>query len=160
MLVDAIKIAGFSLALAVATSSSASSQAAGKTEADDARTGIELTLNKVAEMVAKGAPVNEVAHALYEDDVMITGEGEKALYPNLSSFKARLEYFLQDAAGCSLNIVDPIRHSGNLAVAFVREHCKAADAGGTASDARVLYVFRKGSKGWRVTMEMFGSGAM
>ena len=161
MLIDARKFAGFSIAAAVVGCISAASLAAETAKPDDARAGIERTLQKVDALVKKrGASVREVAEALYEDDLMITGEGEKGVYRDLATFKPRLEFFMKNAPTCSLKIVEPIRHSGNLAVSFVAEHCDAPAAGGEASDNRVIYVFRKGAKGWRVTMEMFGMGAV
>ncbi len=36
----------------------------------------------------------------------------------------------------------------------------AAIAAFKSKDARILWVFRNGKKGWRVTMEMFGWGAL
>jgi SnoaL-like domain len=160
MLAKAIKIAGFSLSVAAAAGLGSPLQAAGTTHTDDARAGIQLTMDTVDAMVTKGAPVKDIAAAFYDNDLMVVGEGEEHLYINLASFISRLEFFLKNGGKCSIKLVDPIRHSGNLAVAFAAEHCVAADAAATASDARVLYVFRKGSKGWRVTMEMFGSGAV
>lgn len=122
----------------------------------DAKSGIEATLDKTNELLAKGASAKEVADVMYEDDLTIIGEGEKALYPNLKSFMKPLEGYLTNPT-CRLKVVDTIRHSGSLAVAWVQEHC---DAHGSeaAEDYRIMYVFRKSAKGWRVTMEMFGAG--
>jgi ketosteroid isomerase-like protein len=95
---------------------------------------------------------------MYERDLMIIGEGEKSLYKDLKSFMGPLASYAAEGTRCNLSVVDPIRASGNLAVAFIFEHCAAAKAGDKDEDGRILYVFRKGAKGWRVTMEMFGWG--
>lgn len=118
--------------------------------------GINATFAKVHELLARGAPATEIAEVLYEDDLTITGEGEKSLYPDLKSFVGPLQDYTRNPT-CRLTVVDKIRHSGNLAVAWVAEHCEA-HAGQKAEDYRIMYVFRNGAKGWRVTMEQFGAG--
>jgi ketosteroid isomerase-like protein len=121
-----------------------------------ARAGVQATLTRVNELFAKGGSAQEVADVLYEDDLTVTGEGEKSLYPNLKSFMQPLAGYLTNPT-CKLSLVDKIRHSGNLAVAWVHEHCDAHGAE-KAEDYRIMYVFRKSSKGWRATMELFVSG--
>lgn len=125
-------------------------------EPADAKAGVEATISKTNALVAKGASAKEVADVLYDEDLTIIGEGEKSLYPNLKSFMKPLEGYLTNPT-CRLQMVDKLRHSGNLAVAWVHEHC---DAHGieAAEDYRIIYVFRKSAKGWRATMEMFGVG--
>jgi ketosteroid isomerase-like protein len=122
----------------------------------DARVGVEATLNKVNDLFAKGGSAQQVADVLYEDDLTVTGEGEKGLYPNLESFMKPLAGYLTNPT-CRLTLADKIRHSGNLAVAWVQEHCDHHGAE-KAEDYRIMYVFRKSSKGWRTTMELFVSG--
>lgn len=123
-----------------------------------ARAEVQNTLDRVNALLKKNAPVQAIADAMYEDDLMITGEGEKGLYRDLKSFMGPLAEYVKDGSRCNLKIVDPIRASGDLAVAFVFEHCSAAKAGEKDDDARILYVFRKGTHGYRVTMESFGWG--
>ena len=123
-----------------------------------ARAGVQETLDRVNALLKKNASAQLIADAMYEDDLMITGEGEKGLYRDLKSFMGQLAEYVKDGARCDLKVVDPIRASGDLAVAFIFEHCAAAKAGEKDDDARILYVFRKGAHGYRVTMEMFGWG--
>jgi ketosteroid isomerase-like protein len=122
----------------------------------DPKAGVEATLNKVNELFAKGGSAEEFADALYESDLTVTGEGEKALYPNLKSFMQPLAGYLTNPT-CKLSLVNKVHSSGNLAVAWVQEHC---DDHGTerAEDYRIIYVFHRGAKGWRATMEMFVAG--
>ena len=122
----------------------------------DAEAGVAATISKTNELVARGASAKEMADVLYEQDLTIIGEGEKSLYPNLKSFMKPLAGFLTNPT-CRLEVVNKIRHSGNLAVAWVHEHCDA-HAAEPVTDYRILYVFRKSSMGWRTTMEMFGVG--
>ena len=123
---------------------------------DDGQAGVEATLAKVNALVARGGSAKEIADAFYEDDLTITGDGETGLYPDLKSFMKRLEIYSTNPT-CRLNVVNKIRTSNTLAVAWVQEHC---DAHGheSAEDYRILYVFRKSPKGWRTTMELFQKG--
>lgn len=124
--------------------------------AQDALKGINATFDKVHQILARSGSAKEIADVLYEDDLTITGEGEKSLYPDLASFMEPLQAYTRNPT-CRLTVIDKIRHSGNLAVAWVAEHCDAHE-GEAAEDYRIMYVFRNGAKGWRVTMEMFGAG--
>jgi ketosteroid isomerase-like protein len=123
-----------------------------------ARAGVQKTIDRVNALLKKNASAQIIADAMYEDDLMITGEGEKGLYRDLKSFMGPLAEYVKDGNRCDLKVVDPIRASGDLAVAFIFEHCAAAKAGEKDDDARILYVFRQGAHGYRVTMEMFGWG--
>ncbi|MGE3599233.1 MAG: hypothetical protein AB7N70_27175 [Dehalococcoidia bacterium] len=124
--------------------------------AADVEAGINATFAKVHELLARGASGAEVAEVLYEDDLTITGEGEKGLYPDLKSFIEPLHAYTRNPT-CRLKVVDKVRHSGDLAAAWVAEHCDAHEKD-AAEDYRMIYVFRNGPKGWRVTMEMFAVG--
>jgi hypothetical protein len=137
---------------------SSAAQAATPAAPGTARAGIQKTIDETNVLLKRGASAQEIADVMYEPDLMIIGEGEKSLYRDLKSFMGPLATYVADGTRCNLSIVDPIRASGNLAVAFIFEHCAAAKAGDKDEDARILYVFREGAKGWRVTMEMFGWG--
>jgi hypothetical protein len=123
-----------------------------------ARAGVQKTIDRVNALLKNNASARVIADAMYEDDLMITGEGEKSLYRDLKSFMGPLAEYVKDGTRCDLKVVDPIRASGDLAVAFIFEHCAAAKAGEEDDDARILYVFCRGPHSYRVTMEMFGWG--
>ncbi len=109
-------------------------------------------------LLKKYAPVQAIADAMYENDLMITDEGEKGLYCDMKSFTGPLAEYVKDGSCCNLKMVDPIRASGDLAATFIFEHCAAAEAGEKDDDARILYVIRNGANGYRVTMESLGCG--
>jgi ketosteroid isomerase-like protein len=150
------KMALLATLMVVGTLHAPSALSAPESGHDDAQTGIETVIKKYNALVARGASAKEVAELLYEDDLTIIGEGEKSLYPNLASFMKPLEGYLGNPT-CRLALVDKIRHSGDVAAAWMLEHCEV-HGNSPKEDYRVLYVFRKGTKGWRVTMEMFGAG--
>ncbi|MBL8266004.1 MAG: nuclear transport factor 2 family protein [Steroidobacter sp.] len=123
-----------------------------------ARAGIQSTVDKANALFHRSASAEEIAAALFEDDLMVTGEGEKGSYRNLKSFMGSLAAHTAAGPRCTLAIVDPIRSSGDLAVAFLAEHCTAAKAGEPEEDTRVMFAFRNGAHGWRVTMASFSIG--
>jgi ketosteroid isomerase-like protein len=122
----------------------------------DVTAELEAVIRKGEAIGARGGSAEEIADAFYEDDLTFTGEGEKGMYPNLKSFMKPLYDYTRNPT-CRMKIVDRVRHSGNIAVAWVAEHCEASGKD-PAADYRVIYVFRNGKKGWRVTMEMFTTG--
>jgi ketosteroid isomerase-like protein len=123
-----------------------------------ARAGIQSTIDKANALFHRSAPAEEIATALFEDDLMVTGEGEKGSYRDLQSFMGQLAAHTAAGPRCTLAIVDPIRSSGDLAVAFLSEHCTAEKAGDEEEYTRVMFAFRKGANGWRVTMASFNFG--
>ena len=160
MITDRRKLATLLFAI-VATAgmcAAAAAAAADKAVGDAARTGIQATIDKTNALMKRNGSLKDFTDIFYEDDLMIIGEGEKSLYRGLPSFMNRLKFYLEDQTRCSLKIIDPIRDSGSLAAAFIHEHCDPAKAGEAGEDYRILYVFRHGAKGWRVTMELFTPG--
>jgi ketosteroid isomerase-like protein len=131
---------------------------AGAADRNDVRDGIQATIDKTNALQKRNAPGREIAAALFEDDLMITGEGESRGYVGLASFIDTFIRLSASAVNCDLKLVDPVRSSGNLAVAFVTQHCTASKAGEKDEDSRVLFVFHKGVKGWRVTMGHWSGG--
>src|SRR5262249_46208194 len=125
-------------------------------EQDRVTAEIEAVIRKGEAIGARGGSAQEIAEAFYEDDLTFVDEGEKALYPDLKSFMQPLQDYTRNPT-CRMKVVDHVRHSGALAVAWVAEHCDASGKA-PAADYRVIYVFRNGKKGWRVTMEMFTTG--
>jgi hypothetical protein len=55
-----------------------------------ARVGVQKTIDRVNALLKNNASARVIADAMYEDDLMITGEGEKRLYLDLKSFMGPL----------------------------------------------------------------------
>lgn len=147
-------LTAFGIAIALAAGLSASAN-----DRNDVRDGIQATIDKTNALQKRNAPGREIAAVLFEDDLMITGEGESKGYTGLASFMDTFVRLSAGAANCDLKLIDPVRSSGNMAAAFLSQHCTASKAGEKEEDSRVLFVFRKGEKGWRVTMGHWSGGA-
>jgi ketosteroid isomerase-like protein len=119
---------------------------------------VKATIDKTNALMKRNGSLKEFMDVFYEDDLLITGEGEKVFYRGLKSFEKPLAGYLANQTNVTLTVLDPVRSSGNMAVAFIHEHEEPAKAGESPDDYRILYVFRKGPKGCRVTMELFTSG--
>ena len=117
MIASASKIwPGVILAAAAFVGTPATAMAADKAAAsDEASAGVHSTIDKSNALMKRNGPLNEFIELFYEDDLMIIGEGEKALYRGMPSFAKRLAYYMEDQTHCSLKIIDPVRSSGNLA---------------------------------------------
>lgn len=148
----ATRLTAISLAAAIAPGFAAAA------DLSQARAGIQSTVDRTNALFHRSASAEEIAAVLFEDDLMVTGEGEKGSYRDLKSFMGQLAAHTAAGPRCTLAIVDPIRSSGDLAVAFLSEHCTPAKAGEPDEDTRVMFAFRKGAHGWRVTMASFSLG--
>jgi ketosteroid isomerase-like protein len=129
-------------------------------KADDDTATVKAELDQffqnAGDVINNTGSAKALADVFYDDDLNIIGEPDKHMYTNLQSYMGPLQGYL-DSRACELKVVGTPRHSGNLAVAFVKEHCGQYKTVPPA-DYRVMYVLRKGPKGWRVTMELWQHG--
>lgn len=109
--------------------------------------------------IDRHASTAEVAHIFYNDDLVVTIQGDKT-YHGLQSFMRPLAGYLQGIERCHFKLMKPVQHSGEVAAAFVQERCDPAKPGDAAEDLRILYVFKHGPKGWRVSQESAMEGVM
>jgi len=149
-------------AVAVATMCVAPHLRAADHAKDDAiRAAIQATLDRAKAVAARGGSAEEFARTLDDPDLMITGQGDKTYYGRRAFVQREGEYIKEgaDPTRCFLRLVGPIRHSGELASAFIHEYCNPDKKGAGAYSYRVLAVFRDdGPHGWREIQELFVEG--
>jgi len=114
--------------------------------------------DQAAVVLNNGGSAKDVAEVFWDDDLDIVGERESRLNSDLKSWLPIFQEYLGNRT-CQLRIVGEPRISGDLAAVFVHEHADKYNEH-PAEDYRMLCVLRKGPKGWRVTMEMFGPGLL
>jgi fermentation-respiration switch protein FrsA (DUF1100 family) len=119
---------------------------------------IAALFERASMVLNNGGSANDVAKVFWDDDLNIVGPRENRLYTNVQSWLGPFQEYLGHR-NTQLRIVGEPRISGDLAAVFVHEHADAYKEY-PAEDYRMLCVLRKGPKGWRVTMEMFGPGAL
>jgi hypothetical protein len=117
---------------------------------------LTVAMNKAVAIAHQPGQTKALAESFYEDDLTITGEGFDKFYPNLPSFMDTLAEVTKNPT-CNLRLIGKPETSGRLAVSWFAEHCDTYKDM-PAEDYRILYVWRKGQKGWRVTMESFSRG--
>jgi ketosteroid isomerase-like protein len=147
--------AGVLLVLAV----TAGSTLAG-TRQQDAAMGVKALIEQTNALMKRHGSLKEFTELFFEDDLMIAGEGDKVFYKSLKAFEKPLAGYVADQTRCKLTVVDPVRASGTVAAAFVQMHCDPAKSDEQPVESRILYVFRKGAKGWRAMMEMYTAGVL
>jgi ketosteroid isomerase-like protein len=151
-------IAGLAVALMGALGVASTARAA--SEHDAAAAGVRAMIAQTNALMKRNGSLKDFMNLFYEKDIMITGEGETVFYKDLRSFEKPLAGYLANQTHCRLTIKSPIRSSGNIATAFLQEHCDPATSADKPEDYRILYVFRRNSKGWHVMMEMFTQGVL
>jgi len=129
-------------------------------EHDSAAAGVRAMIAQTNAMMKRNGSLKDFMDLFYDKDLMITGEGETVFYKDLKSFEKPLAGYLANQTHCKLTIKSPIRSSGNIATAFLQEHCDPATPAEKPEDYRILYVFRRNAKGWHVMMEMFTQGIL
>lgn len=126
---------------------------------DSAQAGILAMFASARAAIHRHASTEEVAHIFYNDDLVVAIQGDRA-YHGLRSFMRPLAGYLQGVERCHFKLMEPVQHSGDIAAAFVQEHCDPAKPGDAAEDLRILYVLKHGPKGWRVSQESAMEGVM
>jgi ketosteroid isomerase-like protein len=152
-----VALVGTLLALVGVTAANA---ALASTDAPDASAGVRALIERTNEVMRNHGSLEEFQETLFEEDVMLTGEGDKTFYRSRKEFESTLAQYVKGQFRCRLTVVDPVRSSGIMAAAFVQMHCDPEKAGDPPVESRILYVFRHGERGWRVMMEMYSAGRL
>jgi hypothetical protein len=142
-------------AASLALISAASAEQAAK---PDIAQQLQAVADKAIALTRQPGQTKALADLFYEDDLTITGEGFGKYYPNLASFTEPLAEATKNPS-CNLHLLGKPQSSGRLATAWFTEHCDAYKDM-PAEDYVTLYVWRKGPKGWRVTMESVTAGKL
>lgn len=125
-----------------------------------AAVGVKALIGRTNAVMKNHGSLREFEETFFEEDLMLTGEGDKTFYRSLQEFEKPLAGYVADQTRCKLSVIDPVRSSGVIAAAFVQLHCDPAKAGDAPVESRILYVFRNGKKGWRAMMEMYSAGVL
>lgn len=148
-------------ALVVATALSCTASAVEAADkAGSAAKGVKALVESTNALMKRHGSLQEFEDLFFEDDLMITGEGDKVFYKSRKAFEKPLAGYVTDQTRCKLTVVDPVRASGTIAAAFVQFHCDPAKATDQPVESRSLYVFRNGVRGWRAMMEMYSAGVL
>lgn len=124
-------------------------------------TEIQAVLDSVADSVQKGKGPAAVCDLLYADDALVVGEGlPEAVSGREGCISLLTEVLNEWGPGARVEYAwhDPIVGSVDTVSAMIQIKVTPADQAVTPFLYRVLYVWCRGTRGWRVTLEVFGLG--
>jgi ketosteroid isomerase-like protein len=134
--------------------------------ADDTKAQITQALHAVEKAFARGADGEELARMLYSDNVTMIGEGEdkasRGMETAIADSKGWLETLGPNGGkSCKYTIAEPVVASSTTFSSFLLLRCKAnPPVLPQDQDLRMMYVWEKNSKGWRVVLEMWAPGKL
>jgi ketosteroid isomerase-like protein len=146
-------------ALAGSSTAGAADPAAGDTKAQ-----IAQALHAVEKAFARDAGGEELARMLYTDNVTMIGEGEDKASRGMDTAIADSKGWLESLGPhggktCKYTIEEPVVASSTTFSSFLLLRCKAnPPVLPQDQDLRMMYVWEKTSKGWRVVLEMWAPG--
>ena len=132
--------------------------------ASRSKSEIALALHAVEEAFGRGADGEELARMLYADKVTMIGEGEDKASRGMATAIVDSKGWLETLGPngektCKYTIEEPVVASSTTFSSFLLLRCKAnPPVLPQDEDLRMMYVWEKSSKGWRVVLEMWAPG--
>lgn len=128
------------------------------------RTLEEITalLQDIEERLAAGAQADEVLPALYDENLIVVGDGDETASRGLASFRAALDELLSVAWAprpqCRYVLRHPLVLDQNAATTLVEFQVRPNEGRGEMQVYRAMYGWLRTPKGWRIQIEMYGTG--
>jgi hypothetical protein len=133
---------------------------------DKVKAQIMTKLHAIEAALARGDTAEQIARSMYADSLLMTGEGEKGSSRGMDDAIRDVQGWMDSLGpngtkGCKYSIPDPVVASARTFTSFVVLVCKANPPVLPADqELRMIYSWTKGPTGWRVVLEMWGSGVM
>lgn len=124
---------------------------------------IAEVLRGAADALRRGATAAEFAKMLYAPDVVVVGEGSPRAIRGVEAFLPHLTRLLEawgPNADLTFRIADPVIAAESVATILVDVHVAPKGAMSGAEYYRVVYAWIRAAGGWRVAVEMYGSGSL
>lgn len=128
------------------------------------RTLEEITalLRDVEQRLAAGAQADEILPALYDDEVIVVGDGDAKASRGVASFRDALHELLSVAWAprphCRYLLRHPLVLDQDAASMLVEFQVRPDEGRGDLQVYRAMYGWRRTPKGWRILVEMYGTG--
>jgi ketosteroid isomerase-like protein len=129
----------------------------------DVKRQLESVIQVAEAALASGADVAEFVDLLYDDGVVVVGDGWPVAIHGVQALLPKLEGMFKEWGSrpkMRLMLLDPILTEGSVATAFVDARVTPSGPGAAEERYRVLYAWKHGARGWRVALEMFAEGAI
>jgi ketosteroid isomerase-like protein len=137
---------------------------AAESVAAKSRAEIERVLAAVEQGFARAEDATTLSKRLYADDVVMVGEGATLASRGMKAAIQDVQEWY-DSLGpngmktCKYTIADPVVASSTTFSSFMLLHCAANPPKlPDGQDLRMMYIWKKGPKGWRVALEMYAPG--
>lgn len=124
---------------------------------------IRGVLASVKEAFGRGATAKEIVDLLYDQDLMLIGEGFPAASSGLKECLPLFEAAFQEwgpRPKLEMRISEPIQEADELAVTVVGVTCYPDVAGAEPVRYRMMAAWKPTSRGWRVVVETFTYGVL
>lgn len=126
---------------------------------------IQAVLTEVESFTAQGGmgQTRAFAELMYDDDVLLVGEGDTAMVRGIHEAIARVASAVSEwgeGSRLKFRLNEPVLSSGLLLSAMMDAECHPEKPGAEIIRYRVLAVWKRGPRGWRVAQEMFTSGSL
>jgi hypothetical protein len=118
----------------------------------DIKAELEAVFGETGRLLNGSGTAQEIANAFWDDDVRVLSADR--FYPDLESWLKDFQSETGREHSAQFSFVGEPQISEDLAAVFVHEHEELPEP----ADFRMLCVLRKGPRGWRVIMEMWGPG--
>jgi ketosteroid isomerase-like protein len=129
----------------------------------DIREEISASLRAAAAALARGADTEEFAGLLYAEEIIVLGEGWPTAIRGLSSFMPQLSIINQGwgkRPRLTFRLVEPAVVGESAAASFTEVTCRPDLPGAEDILYRVLYVWKRTERGWRVVLEWYSEGSV
>jgi hypothetical protein len=130
---------------------------------NDIREEISASLSVAAAALARGVDTEEFASLLYDEQIIVLGEGWPSAIRGLRSFMPQLSAINQ-AWGMrprlTFTLVEPAVMGESTAASFTEVTCCPDLPDAEEIRYRVLYAWKRTNRGWRVVLEWFSEGSV
>lgn len=121
-------------------------------------------LSKVEASLARGDSAAKISDLLYAPDVVLVGEGDTSASHGMKEAVVDVQAWLDSLGAngqksCKFEVSEPIVASTTTFSSFVLLRCAANPPKlPQGQELRMVYVWKKLPRGWRVQLEMWASG--
>ena len=133
---------------------------------DGTKAEIAAKLHTVEKALARGDSATQISKLLYAEDDLLTGDGETGGTRGMTATIKDVQAWMDSLGpggtkGCKYTIVDPVVSSAKSFSSFLLLRCKAnPPVLKEDQELRMLYVWKKQVRGWRVVLEMYEPGKL
>jgi ketosteroid isomerase-like protein len=124
----------------------------------DFRQEVQAVLRAIEAALERGADANEITDLLYDEDVVVVGEGWPSAKRGRLAMIPELAALMKEWGSpprLIFSLVEPVMHSSVIAITLVEVKVVAS-----GERYRIVYGWKQTTRGWRAKLEMFQGGTV